>query len=234
MLTPGRAEGQALVALDFLSVHLVHVERRIGHHEVALSGKLVRVLVVGDGLVTGADSALQPVDGEVDLGELRSGLVLLVAVERDPLHSVLARVLDEVARLHEHPARTAGGVEDDTVIRLDHIHDGLDDRRRGEELAVVMRTLLGELDEEILVDTAEHVPRGGAKRLGIEGAHHLFQDVVLEAFVVLRQLAGERREVVLHGVHGGGHGPRRDCRPSASPAGRRSAPPQAASGRGAA
>ena len=92
------------------------------------------------------------------------------------------------------------------MIRLDHVHDGLDDRGRCEELAVVVCALLGELGEEILVDAAEHVARGGAERLGIEGAHHLFQDIVLEALVVLRQLAGERREVVFHGVHGGGHG----------------------------
>ena len=66
--------------------------------------------------------------------------------------------------------------------------------------------LLGELGQEVFVDAAEHVPRGGAERLGIEGPHHLFQDIVLEALVVLRQLAGERREVVLHGFHRSGHG----------------------------
>ena len=206
LLTPGRPKGQALVALDLLGVHFVHVEGRIGHHEVALSGQLVRVLVVGDGLVAGPDPALQPVHGEIDLGELRGGLVLLVAVERDPFHRVLARVLDEMARLHEHAARAAGGVEDDAVIRLDHVHDGLDDRGRRKELAVVVRALLGELGQEVFVDAAEHVARGRAQRFGIEGPHHLFQDIVLETLVVLRQLAGERREVALHGFHGGGHG----------------------------
>ena len=152
-----KAEGQTLVTLDLLGVDFVHVEGRIGHHEVALSGQLVRVLIVGDGLVPGPDASLQTVNGQIDLGQVRGRLVLLVTIERDPLHRVRALVLDEVARLHEHSARAGGGVEDDTVIRLNHIDDGLDDRGRGEELAVVVRALLRELGEKVFVDAAEHV-----------------------------------------------------------------------------
>ena len=76
----------------------------------------------------------------------------------------------------------------------------------GEELAVIVRALLGELREEIFVDAAEHVARGFAQRLRIESPHHVLQDIVLETLVVLRQLARERPEVVFHGFHGGGHG----------------------------
>ena len=68
LVDAGQAEGQALVALDLPGVHFVHVERRIGHDEVALAGQLVRVLVVGDGFVPGPDGALQTMNGEVDLG----------------------------------------------------------------------------------------------------------------------------------------------------------------------
>jgi hypothetical protein len=42
-----QAEWQARVALDALGVHQVHVGRRIGHHEVALAGEAVLVLVDG-------------------------------------------------------------------------------------------------------------------------------------------------------------------------------------------
>jgi hypothetical protein len=55
------------------------------------------------------------------------------------------------------PPRTAGRIKDGPVVRLDHVDDGLYERRRREELAVVMRTLLGELGEEIFVDATEHV-----------------------------------------------------------------------------
>ena len=145
-------------------------------------------------------------DREIDLGEPCGRFVLLMAVERDPPHGVVARVFNEVAGLDEHPGRAAGGVEDSAVVGLDHVDDGLDNRWRREELVVVVRTLLREFCKEIFVNAAEHVARGCAQRLGIEGPHHLFQDIVLEALVVLRKLACERREVGFHGFHGGGHG----------------------------
>ena len=129
-----------------------------------------------------------------------------MTVERDPLQRVRARALDEIARLNEHAARTGGGVKDYAVLRLDHIDDGLHDRRWRKELAVVVCAFLRELGEEIFVDATEHVARGPAQCLGIEGPHHLFQDVVLEARVVFWQLSGERRKVSFHTFHGGGHG----------------------------
>ena len=165
----------------------------------------MRILVVGNGLVPGPDLALQPVHGEVDLGDPRGRLVLLVAVEGHSFHRVAVFSLDEVARLHEHAARAAGGIEDHAVVGLDHVDDGLDDGGRGEKLAVIVRALLRELGEEVFVDAAEHVARGRAQRLGIEGPHHLFENIVLEALVVLRQLPGKRREMLFHGVHRGGH-----------------------------
>ena len=103
------------------------------------------------------------------------------------------------------PARTDGRVENHAVVRFDHVDDGLHDGGRREELAVVVRALLGELGEKILVDAAEHVAGGPAQGLRIEGPHHLFQDVVFETLVVLRQLSGERRKALLHGFHRGGH-----------------------------
>src|SRR6266404_9508773 len=53
-------------------------------------------------------------NGEIDLREFRRRLVLLVAVEGDPFHRVLARILDEMARLHEH---TAGSPRDITAYK---------------------------------------------------------------------------------------------------------------------
>jgi hypothetical protein len=50
------------------------------------------------------------------------------------------------------------------------------------------------LGEEILVDAAEHVPRGRAQPLGIEHAHHIFEDAGLEPRVILWQLSFARRK----------------------------------------
>ena len=87
LLTPGRPNGRRRSSLTLLGVHHVHVERRIGHDEVALADEVVLVFVVGDGL---ADVALQAVDGEVHLGEADGGRGLLLTVEGDAMAGVLA------------------------------------------------------------------------------------------------------------------------------------------------
>ena len=49
-------------------------------------------------------------------------------------------------------------------------------------------------------------PEAVRKASESKGPHHLFQNIVLEALVVLRELARERREVVFYRFHGNGHG----------------------------
>ena len=193
-----QAEGQARVALDALGVHQVHVEGRIGHHEVALAGEGVLVLVVGDGL---GDLPLQPVHREVHLGDADGVAVLLLAVEDDLLRRVAALVLDEVAGLHEHAARAAGRVEHRAVVGLDDVDDGLHDRGRREELAVVVRLLDRELGEEVLVDAAEDIAGGLLDLLAVEEAHQVFEHLGLEDAVVLGQHAQQRLELGLDGGH---------------------------------
>ena len=116
-------------------------------------------------------------------------------------------VLDEVAGLDEHAARTAGRIEDDAVVGLDDVDDRLHERGRREELAVVVRLLDGELGEEILVDAAEDVAGGLLDLLAVEQPHQVFEHLGLEDAVVLRQHAGERLELGLDGRHGLGDEP---------------------------
>ena len=146
----------------------------------------VLVLVVGDRF---GDFAVQPVDGEVHLGDADRRRVFLLAVEDDLLCRVLAFVLDEVAGLHEHAARSAGWIEDDAVIRLDDVDDELHERRRSEELAVVVGLLDGELGEKVFVDAPEDVAAGLLDPLAIEHAHQVFENLGLEDAVVFRQHA---------------------------------------------
>jgi hypothetical protein len=120
-----------------------------------------------------------------------------VTVERDPLHRVLTGVLDEVTGLHKHPTGAAGGVKNDAVVGLDDVDDGLNDGGRRKELAVVVRALLGELREEVFVDATEDIARCMAQGFRVEGAHHAFEKVVLEAFVIFGKLTGKRLEAVL-------------------------------------
>src|SRR6185437_4373365 len=97
----------------------------------------------------GADRALQPMNCQVDLGEARGSLILLMSEEGYALHRVETCTFDEMARLYEHSAGAAGRVEDNPVVRLDDVHDGLHKRRRCEEFPVVMRALFRKLSKKV-------------------------------------------------------------------------------------
>ena len=113
--------------------------------------------------------------------------------------------LDEVRRLHEHPARSAGRVVDLAVVRLDDLDDELDDRRRGEELAAFLALCEGELAEEVLIDEpeavalervgqpakqAEQLDQHGARQPGVRARQHA---------VEVRVRALDRRHRVVDG-----------------------------------
>ena len=88
------------------------------------------------------------------------------------------------------------------MLGLDDVDDHLDEGRRGEELAVVVGLLVGELHEEVFVDAAEHVARGRAEGFSVEDLQQSLEEVVVEAGVVLWQHAEEGVEVLLNGLHG--------------------------------
>ncbi len=64
---------------------------------------------------------------------------------------------DEVGTLSEHTAGAAGGIEDAAMIRLDDLHDELDDRRGGEELTTPLPICPCEVAEKVFVNLAERV-----------------------------------------------------------------------------
>ena len=139
---------------------------------------------------------------EVHLGDANSVAVLLLTVEDDLLRRVSALVLNEVAGLHEHAARAAGRVEHCAVVRLDDVDDGLHDRGRCEEFAVVVRLLDRELGEKVLVDATEDIAGGLLDLLAVEQTHQVFEHLGFEDTVVLRQDSEERFELGFDGGHG--------------------------------
>ena len=192
-------EGQPPVVLHLFGIHHIHVERRIGHDEIALAPDGMDILVEG---VRFPDVSFQTVDGEVHLGQPDGCGGLLLAVESDLVAGLLPLPLDEVAGLHEHAARAAGGVENDAVVRFDDIHDGLDQGRRSEELAAVLRPLHGELHEEVFVDAPEDIPFGAVQGFPVENTEEVFKHGALEDGVVFGQDSGKRFEALLDGGHG--------------------------------
>ncbi len=118
----------------------------------------VHVVVKRIGL---ADVAFQAMHSEIHLRKADGGRRFLLTEEGDAMAGVLPEALDEMARLDEHAAGTAGGIEHDPVIGLDDIDDGLHERGRREELAIVLRALHGELHQEVFVDAPEDIAGGG-------------------------------------------------------------------------
>src|SRR5665648_381275 len=152
----------ALVVPQPLATPVRDVERRVGQDEVGLE---VRMLILVERVAPG-DLPLDPPEGEVHVRQAPGGVVGLLPPDRDvwpavvvALHAVALRVLpQELHRLHEHAGRAAAGVVHPTVVRLDHLHEQLDDRARGVELPALLALGAGELGEEVLVDPAELVP----------------------------------------------------------------------------
>ncbi len=202
----GQAKGQAAVGLDGFGIDLVDVERRVGHHEVDVAPQRlavfqsVRVVIEGVGFL---DVALQPVHGQVHLGQADGGGGFFLAVKGDLFHGLLARLFDEVAALHEHAARAAGQIGHHAVAGFDDVDQRLHQRRWREKFAVVLCALHGELHQEIFVNAAKHITRGVAQGIAVKAAQQVFEQLVVKAVVVFGQAALQRRKVGLDRVHGG-------------------------------
>mmetsp|Transcript_44311 Transcript_44311/g.78311 ORF Transcript_44311/g.78311 Transcript_44311/m.78311 type:complete len:886 (+) Transcript_44311:1866-4523(+) len=205
-LVAGDAVGvEAAVLLHGVQRHVVHVERRVGHHVVEGAEGVEGVFVVGVGLL---DLAAQVVHGEVHLGELhRLQRLLGAANEHVEVSRLVGLVLqDEVGRLHEHAAGAAGGVEHLAAVGLDDFGHQLDDGARREELAAALALAEREVGQEILVDLAEHVAGGVHRDVG-EQLEQVLGDVLVlgaagEAVVLLlRQHAQQLGLGVLDAGH---------------------------------
>ena len=159
----------------------------------------VQIVVEGVGFL---NMAFQPMHGQIHFGQADGGGGFLLAVEGHALHGVQPFMLDEVTGLHKHAARAAGQIGHHAVVGLDDVHQGLHQRRRREEFAVVLGTLHGELHQEVFVDTAKHVASGVAQGFRVKAAQQVFEQFFLETVVVFGQCVGQRRKIGLYGVHG--------------------------------
>ena len=105
-------------------------------------------------------------------------------------------------RLHEHAARSTGGVYHLAAGGFDDVDDGLHQADRGEELAVVVGLLVGELGQEVFIDPAKHVTVRALKGGVVENAQHLAQDRVVQFGVfLLGQQALEGFVIALDAFH---------------------------------
>src|SRR5665647_1973520 len=194
----------AHVVAQALAAPVAHVERRVGEDEVGLE-VLVLVGVEGVGVVR-PQVALEAADGEVHLGQAPGGGVALLPVDGD-VALAAAVLLHKALALHEHAARTAAGVVDAALERLDHLDQQLDDAARRVELATALALGAGEAAEEVLVDAAQQVLAAALRVAHGDGADEVDELTELllvddGAGVVFAQHALEARILALDRHHG--------------------------------
>ena len=149
-----KSEWETRIVLELDLIDLVDIERRVGHDEVELADRVVRIFVVS---VAFPDITAESVDSEIHLSETDGVAGFLLTIDRQLPTGILTTTLDEVRGLDKHPARAAGRVVDLAVVGLKYLDDQPDDRRGGEELATLLTFREGELAEEVLVDQPEPV-----------------------------------------------------------------------------
>ena len=159
----------------------------------------MRVVVVGDRL---PEVAFEPVHGQVHLRQADGGVVLLDAAESEPLGRAPTVLLHRACALDEHAAGAAGRVEHGAAVGVEHVGDERDQRDGREELAVVVRLLVGELRQEVLVDAAEDVAGDLLQLFGVQLAQQVAQHIVVERLVLaLRQDPAQAVVVRFDGFH---------------------------------
>ncbi len=173
---------EALVLLHAGKAHVVDVERRIGEHVIERAEAVIRVFVVGVGLL---DFAAQAVDREVHLGELDGILGFFLAAD---IHAAvrafqfLAVRFDELGGLHEHAAGAAGGIEHLAAVRFDDLDHQAHHGARREKLAAFLAFAAREFGQEVFVNLPEQI----AGRVG-GNVRERSQQLLRDGFVGARQ-----------------------------------------------
>ena len=154
----GRAGQPAWVVGQFLVPPFLHVEGRVGHHEV---GAQVRVQVIQQRVSRVASKIeVNAADGHVHGRQLPGGGVALLAIDADVAGAVfqLAGVAcHELFALYEESPRAHGRVVHPPAERLQHFHNEADDALGGVVLAAFPAFGQGKLAQKVLVDVAEDV-----------------------------------------------------------------------------
>ena len=181
---------------------LVEVERWVRHDEIGLQG---RVLVVEERVGIRAEIAFKTTDSKVHVTHFPCVRVGFLSVNGDIMEFLLV-VLDELDALHEHTARTASGVVDASTVRLQNLHNGTHDTRRGVKFARILAFHRSKFHQAIFVGTPQEVFFiTGTQHLDVgKEVHHIAQTALVEFLsgIILGQNSLQPRIVVLDFAHG--------------------------------
>ena len=180
-------EGESPGILATFRFYLVNVEGRVRHHIIAFACKVVRIVIEGVRLVAGFYNSGKPMHRHVHLAKLGVVFHLFLAVKGHGFVASHAGGIHKVARLHEHSARSASGVQQYAMRGFQHVHNHLHQGLWRKENAVVTRDVLGKLAEEVFVDATHHVAAHIVEGVVVEGAQKFGKQFVLEIGVGLGQ-----------------------------------------------
>ena len=197
VVVAGQAERKARVFSQPLLVDLIDVEGRVGHHEIKLPDGVVAILVVGVAL---ADVAAEAVHGQIHLAQPYRLAHFLLPVDADGAARAAFMARDEIRALHEHATGAVGRIVDAALIRFDHFHDQIDQRRRRKELAALLAFAHRELAQEVLIDLAEDIALDGAQ-IEVEGLEERDQQATFEVGVIARQHTAQVFVLILDCLH---------------------------------
>jgi hypothetical protein len=187
---------QSRLVHELRPVDLGLVEGRVRHHIVEAANQFMRVIIVA---VCLADVAREAMDCEAQPAQADRVGHLLDAEDADlPLWGLVVSA-DERGRVDEHPARSAGRVEDRAMVGFDNLHDQLHDGGRREILAALLHEGRGELPHEVLEDQSVSVALDLQRS---EQAQQLPKRVVGQSGVTLRDDASQVRVGLCDGLHG--------------------------------
>src|SRR5260370_36237419 len=79
-----------------------------------------------------------------------------MAIDRK-IADAAAVALDDLLALYEHARRSAAGIVNAALVRLNHFHQQTDDTARRIELAALLAFRRGELAKEVFIDAAQNV-----------------------------------------------------------------------------
>ena len=139
IIHPNHTKRQTPCRLTRLSFNLIHIKRRIRHHIITPSRKRKHIMIKRIRLISCRNRTGQPVNRQIHQTQLRIIIHLLLTVKRHLRRNAAFPLPHKLSRLHKHTARTARRIKQNTLLRLNHIHNHLNKRLRRKENTIIRR-----------------------------------------------------------------------------------------------
>ena len=185
LIHSGQTKRQTTCILRRFGFDLVHVERRVCHNVIARALKIVSIVIEAVCFVARHDFGIESVNCHIHNTELCIIVELFLTVEGHCRVCARTVLLDKIGRGNEHTARTASGIKNSAVSRLDDVDDHTNEGFRREENAVVGSHHGSKFVEEVFVNSSDDIILNLIERAIVEDSEKITEKTVLQNSVVL-------------------------------------------------